>query len=263
MTKLLHKKLTGTIIGVYYDVYNGTARTYPEFIYERAMMDDLRRKGVSCLQQPEYQVFYKGKLVGVQRLDLFVAEEVVVELKVKPQLTRLHKAQAISYLKVVGEAVGLLCNFGSPSPEFERLYFKECPVQDEPVTMPADWPAEFLSPELTYTVIGGLYEVHSILGPGFIHRIYANAVHHELSLRGLEVLPRREYQVIYRGRPIGEIKFNHLQVGDSLMVFPVAIQDINDLSINNLKAWMQVQNVPLGILANFYPTSLEFMVLRI
>ena len=132
MVKLLHKKTTGTIIGVYYDVYNGTARTYPEFIYEWAMMDDLRRKGVSCRRQPEYQVFYKGKLVGVQRLDLFVAEEVVVELKVKPQLTRLHKAQAISYLKVVGEAVGLLCNFGSPSPEFERLYFKECPVQDEP-----------------------------------------------------------------------------------------------------------------------------------
>ena len=115
MTKLLHKELTSTIIGVYYDVYNGTARTYPEFIYERAMMDDLRRKGVSCRRQPEYQVFYKGRLVGVQRLDLFVAEDVVVEIKVKPQLTRLHKAQAISYLKVVDKEVGLVCNSGSPS----------------------------------------------------------------------------------------------------------------------------------------------------
>jgi GxxExxY protein len=262
MTELLHKELTGTIIGVYYDVYNGTARTYPEFIYERAMMDDLRCKDVSCRRQPEYQILYKGKLVGVQQLDLFVAEDVVVEIKVKPRLTRLHKAQAISYLKVVGKEVGLLCNFGSPSPEFERLYFKERSAQDEPATMPPDWPTEFLSPELTHTVIGGLYEVHSILGPGFIHRIYANAVYHELSLCGLDVLARREYQVIYRGRPIGEIKLNHLQVGDSLIVFPVAIQDMNDLSINNLKAWMQVQNVPLGILANFYPASLEFMVLR-
>jgi GxxExxY protein len=194
---------------------------------------------------------------------LFVAEDVVVEIKVKPRLTRLHKAQAISYLKVVGKEVSLLCNFGSPGPEFERLYFKERSVKDEPDAISADWPAEFLSPELTHTVIGGLYEVHSILGPGFIHRIYANAVYHELSLRGLDVLPRREYQVIYRGRPIGEIKLNHLRVNDSLMIFPVAIQDINDLSINNLKAWMQVQNVPLGILANFYPASLEFMVLRV
>lgn len=265
MTKLLHKELTGTIIGVYYDVYNGTGRTYPEFIYESAMIHDLQRKSIFCQRQPEYRVFYKDKLVGVQRLDLFVAGEVVVEIKVKPQLTRLHKAQAISYLKVVGKEVGLLCNFGSPSPEFERLYFATRPAQNErdPTPLqPTDWPAEFLSPELTQAVIGGLYEVHSILGPGFIHRIYARATYHELSLRGLEVLPRREYHVFYRGQPIGEIRFNHLQVNDSLMVFPVAIQDVNDLSINNLKAWMQVQNVPLSILANFHPASLEFMVLR-
>ena len=89
-----------------------------------------------------------------------------------------------------------------------------------------------------------------------------HAKYHELRLRGLEVMPRREFQVFYRGRPIGGIKFNHLQVGDSLMVFPVAIQDVNDLSINNLKAWMHVQKVPLAIIANFYPDKLDFMVLR-
>jgi hypothetical protein len=47
------------------------------------------------------------------------------------------------------------------------------------------------------------------------------------------------------------------------MVFPVAVQDVNSLSINNLKAWMQIQQVPVGILANFYPARLEFMVLRV
>ena len=68
---------------------------------------------------------------------------------------------------------------------------------------------------------------------------------------------------MYRGRPIGEIKFNHLQVANMMLVFPVAIQDINNLSLNNLKAWMQLQKIPLGILANFYPASLEFIVLRV
>jgi GxxExxY protein len=92
MTELLHNNLTHTIIGVYYDVYNGTARTYPEFIYERAMMHDLRKKGLRCRQQEEYQVIYRDRLVGSQRLDLFVADKVVVEIKVAPQLTDLHKA---------------------------------------------------------------------------------------------------------------------------------------------------------------------------
>ena len=266
MTELLHKELTRKIIGVYYDVYNGTGRTYPEFIYERAMRDDLSRLGIPSRRQPEYTIFYKGRPAGAQRLDLFVAGDVVVEIKVAPGLTRLHKAQTISYLKVVDREVALLCNFGSAAPEFERLFFRPRPAQNQPgaATLPdADWPAELLSPDLTHAIIGGLFEVHSILGPGFIHRIYANAVYHELSLRGLEALPRQEYQVVYRGRPVGEIKFNHLQIDNSLMVFPVAIQNIDDISINNLKAWMQVQNTPLSILANFYPTRLEFRVLRV
>lgn len=266
MTEFLHGELTSTIIGVYYDVYNGTGRTYPEFIYERAMRDDLQRRGISCRRQPEYQIFYKDKLIGAQRLDLFVAGDVVVEIKVAPRLTKLHKAQAISYLKVVGQEVGLVCNFGSPQPEFNRVYFtldQGDNKQDVESPAPAEWPADLLAPVLTHQVIGGLYEVHSILGPGFIHRIYANAVYHELSLRGFELEARKEYQVMYRGRPVGEIAFNHLQIGDTLMVFPVATQDIDNISINNLKAWLTVQGAPLGIIANFHPTRLEFKALRV
>ena len=64
MTELLHKELTYQIIGVYYDVYNGLSHTYPEYIYERAMMTDLQGRGIVCWQQEEYQIFYKEILVG-------------------------------------------------------------------------------------------------------------------------------------------------------------------------------------------------------
>lgn len=43
---LLHSELTRTIIGVYYTVFNKLSQTYPEFIFERAMIALLRRKGV-------------------------------------------------------------------------------------------------------------------------------------------------------------------------------------------------------------------------
>jgi GxxExxY protein len=266
MVKLLHQETTGLIIGVYYDVYNGTGRTYPEYIFENAMMGDLRILRVPSRRQVEHRIFYKDKLIGVQRLDIFVAGEVVVEIKVVLTLTKLHKAQAISYLKVVGKQVGLLFNFGSPEPEFERLYFEHRLPQndlDAVVRTLPEFPSSHLSPELTYDIIGGLLEVHSTLGPGFIHRIYANACYYELQQRGLEVRPRKTYQVIYRNRPIGEIKFGHLQVSNSVLVFPVAVQDINDIHISNLKDWMRVQRIPLGILANFYDTSLHPIVLRI
>jgi hypothetical protein len=59
----------------------------------------------------------------------------------------------------------------------------------------------------------------------------------------------------------GSIKFTHLRV-ENAMVFPVAIQDIAHVRINNLKDWMRVQRVPLGILANFHELSLKPVVLR-
>jgi len=263
---LLHKETTGNIVGVYYDVYNGTGRNYPEHIFENAMIGDLRILRVPCRRQVEYQIFYQGRLIGAQRLDLFVAGEVVVEIKVALTLTKLHKAQAISYLKVVGKQVGLLFNFGSPEPEFERLYFEPRPPQNDlEATIHAmpEFPTSYLTPELTYEIIGGLLEVHTTLGPGFIHRIYTTACYHELGLRGLDVRLQKAYQVIYRGRSVGEIKFGHLLVNGSVFIFPVAIQNIDDIRINNIKDWMRVQKIPLAILANFYDTSLHPMVLRI
>jgi len=263
MTELLHAQLTRKIIGVYYDVYNGTGRTYPEFIYERAMVADLLRAGIHCTRQPKYEVVYKDKIVGQQILDLFVADDVVVEIKAVPEFTRLHKAQAISYLKVVGKSVGLLCNFGAGKPKFERLYFDRHEIttaasSPRPVLPPGEW----LHPELIFDVMAALYEVHRTLGPGFIHRIYAAAVYHELQLRGIATRSQSEYQVYYRQEAVGTLKFNHLLVEGELMVFPVAVQQLTDAGIYNLKVWMKHNRINVGLLANFYPDSLEFTVLR-
>lgn len=196
MAELLYRDLTEKIIRTYYDVYNGLSRTYPEFIYENAMMQDLQRNQIECTRQDEYQIYYKEWLVGVQRLDIFVAEEVVVELKVKPRLTPLDQAQTISYLKTTEQQVGLLFNFGDIEPEFDRLFFTGRSSQPLSFVPQKEWP-DLLFPETTYQIIAGLFEVHSHLGPGFIHRIYANACYREMQAHGLEVRPSRQIIVFY------------------------------------------------------------------
>jgi GxxExxY protein len=260
---LLHRQLTQQIIGAYYDVYNGLSHTYPEFIYERAMRHEIEGRGIVCRRQEEYQIFYKEILVGVQQLDLFVAEEVVVELKAVEQLTKLHKAQTISYLKVTGKEVALLCNFGASVPQFERLYFQTRPDVANVKQTANNWPNSYLEPELTEQVIGALYEVHRWLGPGFVYRIYANAVYHELKMRGLQIIPHHAFEVFYRGQSVGEIKFQHMAVEERLLLFPVAIQNLDDIRIENMKDWLRECEMPLAIVANFYPASLDFMVLRV
>jgi GxxExxY protein len=265
MAELLHKDLTHQIISVYYTVYNKLSQTYPEFVYERAMQALLRRQGIPCKRQDEYEIRYKEKRVGLQRLDIFVAGEIVVELKVADRITALHLAQLLSYLKVVSKEVGLLFRFGGPAPEFARRVVTRHTWPDSPepnltsLTQREDW----LHPELTYEIVGAAFEVFKILGPGFIHRIYANACYQELKLRGLEVMPRREFQVFMDDLDLGSIKLSHLQIDNRALLFPVALAHTENLKISNLQAWMRHLNIPLGVLINFKTTWLEPMILRL
>lgn len=256
MTELLHRELTGQIIRVYYDVYNGLSRTYPEFIYENAMMNDLKQHGIQCTRQDEYKIFYKEWLVGKQRLDIFVADEVVVELKAHPHLTRLNQAQTISYLKTTNKQVGLLCNFGSDEPEFKRLFF--APDQTYSTSPDKVENRESLQfPNTSYQIIAGLFEVFNKLGAGFVHRIYANACYREMQSRGLEIKPLREISVYYRGKSIGKVKLKHFLIDGIIMLFPVAISSIQQIEPENLRRWMASQGITLGILANFQSERLE------
>lgn len=265
MTNLLHRDLTHQIIGAYYTVYNQLSQTYPEFIYERAMIALLTKQGIQCVRQDEYEIWYKDRLVGRQQLDLFVAEQVVVELKVADRLKGIHQAQLLSYLKTVSKEVGLLLRFGGPKPEFARRVltaqaWRETLSSDRTVFPNRD---DLLHPELMREIIGGALELFEALGPGFVHRIYANALYHELKLRGLDVQPRRELRVFLDNVDLGGVKFAHLQVDNKVLVFPVAVSDIDHIKIVNLKAWMSHLNIPLGVLLNFKTTRLEPVILRV
>jgi len=263
MTELLYKDLTEKIISVYYKLYNGLSHTYPEFIYERAFAQQLQKLGIQVVRQDEYQVFYKDKLVGIQRLDLFVAKEVVVELKVVPQILAIHKAQGFSYLKVVGKEIGLLFNFGSPQPEFERLFYDVEKAEKDlgaypRVPLPSN--KKLHRPEVVNEILNVAIEVHRTLGSGFIHRIYAKACYHECLIRGLGVVPQQSFRVIFDGEEVGEIKFNHLRMSDDILFFPIAINRLNDINMGNIKAWLQFCEMKLAVLVNFWGTKIEYKI---
>lgn len=265
MTELLHRDLTDIILGAYFEVYNQTLRTFPEPIFERAMIEELRRRGQQVTQQDAYVILYKGQKVGVQQLDLFVMKEVAVENKVAERITPLHKAQSISYLKTVGKRVGLLLNFGSERPQFERLYFDpdlRRPAEAAPQPSSVSLAEDLLYPELAYQIVGGLYEVHRELGPGFVHRIYANACYRELQMQGIDVQPIKRLDVQCKGVTVGNVAFGHLLVMDRVMIFPTAFQHTQAVHFDTLKHWMRQRAVRLGILANFWTNQLEVTFVR-
>lgn len=70
----------------------------------------------------EMPVFYREIRIGTRRVDFFVEEKIMVELKSITLMEDVHLAQAMNYLEAYQMEIGLLINFGAKSLEFKRVH---------------------------------------------------------------------------------------------------------------------------------------------
>lgn len=104
-------QLAYEVIGAAIEVHRELGPGYNESIYEEAMAIELELRGIPFKRQLAMPVMYKGRVVGEGRLDMLVAEDLVVEYKAVESLLPVHLAQVLSYLKAVRRRLGLLINF--------------------------------------------------------------------------------------------------------------------------------------------------------
>src|SRR5579862_5493576 len=116
-----HSDLTRQIIGCAMEVHRVLGSGFQEVIYQRALAVEMAQQGLTFSREHEMQIYYKGVDVGTRRVDFFVEDCVMVELKAVIQLEDVHLAQAINYLEAYGLEVGLLLNFGARSLQFKRV----------------------------------------------------------------------------------------------------------------------------------------------
>ena len=115
--------LTYLIIGAAMAVHNALGPGFKEEVYERALVAELIKRGVSVERQYRVEVEHAGVVVAIFFLDLYVGGQVVVEVKAfSHQLTNDELAQVINYLKATGAPVGLLFNFGRRKLEYRRVF---------------------------------------------------------------------------------------------------------------------------------------------
>lgn len=105
-------------------VHSTLGNGFQEVIYQRALAIEMRLEGLDFQREMEIQIYYREILIGTRRVDFFVEECVMLELKAREILEDIHKAQAINYLEAYNIADGLLINFGGLSLEFKRVYNK-------------------------------------------------------------------------------------------------------------------------------------------
>ena len=125
---LEHEELTGRIIGAAIEVHKALGPGYIEAIYENALVLELRAHGVPFQRQLSVPVLYRGTEVGLHRLDLYVADTIVVELKAIKALEDIHFAVTRSYLRAAGREHGLLLNFAKVTLEAKRVIAAEWPA---------------------------------------------------------------------------------------------------------------------------------------
>ena len=115
------KEITEKNIGSCMKVHAALGNGFQEVIYQRALEIELEDSGVKFARELSMPVYYKNKQIGERRVDFFVENKVMVELKALIQLENVHLAQAKNYLEAYNLQVGLLINFGSISLQFKRL----------------------------------------------------------------------------------------------------------------------------------------------
>ncbi len=96
------------------EVHRRLGPGFLESIYEESLAVELTIRGITFERQTPIAIEYKGVAVGHARLDLLVADRLVVELKAVDSLLPVHLAQVLSYLKAIRQPIGLLINFKVP-----------------------------------------------------------------------------------------------------------------------------------------------------
>ena len=116
---VVDERLTGSVIGAYYAVYNALGFGFLEHIYVMALERELRARRHRVAREVGVTISYKGEPLAVQRIDMIVDGRLVVETKSTRELHKSAQRQLFNYLRATELHVGLLLHFG-PEPRFFR-----------------------------------------------------------------------------------------------------------------------------------------------
>jgi GxxExxY protein len=117
-----HNELTENIIGAFYTVYNQLGFGFLEKVYERALLIELKKRGLLAQAQVPIKVYYAGEVIGNYFADILVENLVIVELKAGNGLIEEHEAQLLNYLKATEIEVGLLKFWFKSSCKKKNIY---------------------------------------------------------------------------------------------------------------------------------------------
>ncbi len=263
MTKIIHKELSYTVRGVLLHVYNALGPNLPEHFYQAAIAIGLEERGIRCTAEKAFEIYYRDERVGLYMVDLWIeGGKIILELKVAPEILPVHKAQAISYLKVTDADLAIVVSYGAGSllderlPNFVRNQVVDSQWKRRPVA------GNLLYPDLSNRLFEALHRVHFELGPGFLHQVYRRAAMIELHHQGIPYEYIKTVPVYYGRHHLGDQPARLIAVDGKILLAAIAVRDIDDALREQMKARLRLLDYRLGFLANFHGTTLQIIPVR-
>jgi len=114
-----------------------------------------------------------------------------------------------------------------------------------------------LHEEITKEIIGAAFEVHRVLGYGFLEKVYQKAMQVELIKRGLKAELEHKITVYYKGAVVGDYQAD-IFVEDAVMVELKVAKEYNPQDEAQLLNELKATGIKVGLLINFGRTKVEF-----
>ena len=125
MKNYKHREITEKIIGAAYKVHNTLGSGFLEKVYQNSLIIEIQALGFGVDVEKRIKVYYHGEVVGNYVADIIVDGKVLLEIKAVKELSGIHEAQILNYLKATGIEGGLLINFGRSVNIKRRIMDKE------------------------------------------------------------------------------------------------------------------------------------------
>ena len=119
--KYPYADITEKVIGCAMRVHNKLGNGFQEVIYQRALAIEMRKADLNFQREFEMDIYYDDEVIGKRRVDFFVDDKIMVEIKALSELDNSQPAQTINYLEAFNVEIGLLINFGAKSLQFRRF----------------------------------------------------------------------------------------------------------------------------------------------
>ncbi len=114
----------------------------------------------------------------------------------------------------------------------------------------AEYPAEYPDKELTQNIIGAAYEVHNVLGRGFLEKVYQNALAEELRLRGYRAEIEVKIPVYYKDVLVGDY-YADILVENRIVLELKALSELTSQHEAQLLNYLKATGFKVGLLLNF------------